>query len=62
MLARTFSGAVSGIDARLVEIEVNLSAGGRMPPGNGASVPAFRMRRSSHRAISQRSMPSISSV
>ena len=29
MLARTFSGAVNGIDGRLVEIEVNLSAGGR---------------------------------
>ena len=38
MLARTFSGAVYGIDARLVEIEVNLSAGGRMPPGMESAV------------------------
>jgi len=38
MLARTFSGSVSGIDARLVEIEVNLSAGGRMPPGMESAV------------------------
>ena len=38
MLARTFSGAVSGIDARLVEIEVNLSATGRTPPGMESSV------------------------
>ena len=38
MLARTFSGAVSGIDARLVEIEVNLSATGRTPPGMESAV------------------------
>ncbi len=38
MLARTFSGAVSGIDARIVEIEVNLSPHGRTPPGMESAV------------------------
>ena len=38
MLARSFSGAVNGIDARIVEIEVNLSPHGRTPPGMESTV------------------------
>ena len=38
MLARSFSGAVNGIDARIVEIEVNLSPHGRTPPGMESAV------------------------
>ena len=38
MLAKTFTGAVNGIDARVVEIEINTTESRRPPPGTDSAV------------------------